>query len=128
MAESIASEFLAISERLIDLGLDYLTLDRSANTLSTGELQRIQLARAVRNKTTGVMYVLDEPSIGLHPANVDGLLAVVRDLVNRGNSVVVVDHDTRVIESADYVIEMGKGAGEHGGNVVACGQRGRNRK
>lgn len=121
MAESITSEFLAVSERLIDLGLDYLTLDRSANTLSTGELQRIQLARAVRNKTTGVMYVLDEPSIGLHPANVDGLLAVVRDLVLRGNSVVVVDHDTRVIEAADYVIEMGKGAGEHGGNVVACG-------
>lgn len=121
MAESIESEFLAVSERLIDLGLDYLTLDRSANTLSTGELQRIQLARAVRNKTTGVMYVLDEPSIGLHPANVDGLLAVIRDLVSRGNSVVVVDHDTRVIGAADYVIEMGKGAGEHGGNVVSCG-------
>lgn len=93
MAESITGEFLSVSERLIDLGLDYLTPDRAANTLSTGELQRIQLARAVRNKTTGVLYVLDEPSIGLHPANVDGLLAVIRDLVKRGNSVVVVDHD-----------------------------------
>lgn len=121
MAENIIKEFLSVSERLIDLGLDYLTPDRSANTLSTGELQRIQLARAVRNKTTGVLYVLDEPSIGLHPANVDGLLAVIRDLVARGNSVVVVDHDTRVISAADYIIEMGKGAGKNGGNVIACG-------
>lgn len=121
MAESIVKEFLSVSERLIDLGLDYLTPDRAANTLSTGELQRIQLARAVRNKTTGVLYVLDEPSIGLHPANVDGLLAVIRDLVKRGNSVAVVDHDTRVISAADYVIEMGAGAGKSGGNVLACG-------
>ena len=121
MAESIAKEFLSVSERLIDLGLDYLTLNRRANTLSTGELQRIQLARAVRNKTTGVLYVLDEPSIGLHPSNVDGLLAVIRDLVKRGNSVVAVDHDTRVIGAADYVIEMGEGAGKSGGNVIACG-------
>lgn len=121
MAESITGEFLSVSERLIDLGLDYLTPDRAANTLSTGELQRIQLARAVRNKTTGVLYVLDEPSIGLHPSNVDGLLAVIRDLVKRGNSVVVVDHDTRVIDAADYVIEMGEGAGKNGGNVIACG-------
>ena len=121
MAESITSEFLTVSERLIDLGLDYLTPDRAANTLSTGELQRIQLARAVRNKTTGVLYVLDEPSIGLHPSNVDGLLAVVRDLVRRGNSVVVVDHDTRVINAADYIVEMGVGAGKTGGNVIACG-------
>lgn len=121
MAESITGEFLSVSERLMDLGLDYLTPDRAANTLSTGELQRIQLARAVRNKTTGVLYVLDEPSIGLHPSNVDGLLAVIRDLVGRGNSVVVVDHDTRVINAADYVIEMGVGAGNAGGNVIACG-------
>ena len=121
MAESITNEFLSVSERLIDLGLDYLTPDRAANTLSTGELQRIQLARAVRNKTTGVLYVLDEPSIGLHPANVDGLLAVIRDLVKRGNSVVVVDHDTRVINAADYIIEMGVGAGKSGGEVVANG-------
>ena len=121
MAESITGEFLSVSERLIDLGLDYLTPDRAANTLSTGELQRIQLARAVRNKTTGVLYVLDEPSIGLHPSNVDGLLAVIRDLVKRGNSVVVVDHDTRVIDAADYVIEMGEGAGKNGGNVIASG-------
>lgn len=121
MAESIVKEFLSVSERLIDLGVDYLTPDRSANTLSTGELQRIQLARAVRNKTTGVLYVLDEPSIGLHPANVDGLLAVIKDLVKRGNSVVVVDHDTRVIGAADYIVEMGKGAGKTGGNVIACG-------
>ena len=124
MAESIAGEFLSVSERLVDLGLDYLTPDRAANTLSTGELQRIQLARAVRNKTTGVLYVLDEPSIGLHPSNVDGLLAVVRDLVKRGNSVVAVDHDTRVIAAADYVIEMGAGAGRNGGSVVACGSVG----
>lgn len=121
MAESITGEFLSVSERLMDLGLEYLTPDRAANTLSTGELQRIQLARAVRNKTTGVLYVLDEPSIGLHPSNVDGLLAVIRDLVRRGNSVVVVDHDTRVINAADYVIEMGVGAGKNGGKVIACG-------
>ena len=121
MAESIAKEFLSVSERLIDLGLDYLTPDRAANTLSTGELQRVGLARAVRNKTTGVMYVLDEPSIGLHPANVDGLLAVIRDLVARGNSVIVVDHDTRVINAADYVVEMGEGAGKEGGEVIAVG-------
>ena len=123
MAESIVKEFLSVSERLIDLGLDYLTPDRAANTLSTGELQRIQLARAVRNKTTGVLYVLDEPSIGLHPANVDGLLAVIRDLVKRGNSVAVVDHDTRVISAADYVIEMGAGAGKSGGNVLGLQSR-----
>ena len=121
MADSITKEFLSVSERLIDLGLDYLTPDRAANTLSTGELQRIQLARAVRNKTTGVMYVLDEPLIGLHPANVDGLLAVIRDLVARGNSVIVVDHDTRVIKAADYVVEMGEGAGKEGGTVIAAG-------
>ena len=121
MAESIVKEFLSVTARLMDLGLGYLTLDRAANTLSTGELQRIQLARAVRNRTTGVLYVLDEPSIGLHPANVDGLLAVMRDLVERGNSVVVVDHDVRVMQAADYLIEMGKGAGNLGGNIIAQG-------
>ncbi len=121
MAESITKEFLSVSARLMDLGLDYLTPDRYANTLSTGELQRIQLARAVRNKTTGVLYVLDEPSIGLHPVNVDGLLSVIRDLVARGNTVVVVDHDTRVIAAADEIIEMGVGAGALGGEVIAVG-------
>lgn len=121
MAESICRPFLAIGARLADLGLDYLSLDRAAATLSTGERQRVQLARAVRSRATGVLYVLDEPSIGLHPANVDGLLAMLRDLVARGNSVVVVDHDTRLVKAADWLIEMGPGAGEHGGRVVAQG-------
>ncbi|MCM1322503.1 MAG: excinuclease ABC subunit UvrA [Bacteroides sp.] len=121
MAQSIANQFLHTAKRLIDLGLGYLTLDRAGSTLSTGELQRTQLARAVRNRTTGVLYVLDEPSIGLHPVNVDGLIAVMRDLKERGNSVVVVDHDVRVIKAADYVIEMGKGAGQNGGSVIAQG-------
>ena len=121
MAESITAQFQSTAKRLMELGLGYLTLDRAASTLSTGERQRVQLARAVRNRTTGVLYVLDEPSIGLHPANVDGLLGLVRDLVAQGNSVVLVDHDTRVLKAADWLIEMGPGAGEHGGQVLTQG-------
>ena len=121
MARSICDSFLHTARRLLELGLGYLTLDRAGATLSTGERQRVQLARAVRNRTTGVLYVLDEPSIGLHPANVDGLLGLVRDLVDRGNSVVLVDHDTRVLKAADWLIEMGPGAGAAGGRVVTQG-------
>ena len=121
MAKNIVDQFLNISKRLIDLGLDYLSLDRSSSTLSTGERQRVQLARAVRNRTTGVLYVLDEPSIGLHPSNVDGLLGVINDLIDGGNSVVLVDHDTRVLRNVDYLIEMGKGAGKYGGNILTQG-------
>lgn len=121
MAESITAGFQNTAKRLMELGLGYLTLDRAASTLSTGERQRVQLARAVRNRTTGVLYVLDEPSIGLHPANVDGLLDLVRDLVAQGNSVVLVDHDTRVLKAADWLIEMGPGAGDHGGQVLTQG-------
>lgn len=121
MAESIYGQFLHTAKRLIDLGLGYLTLDRAGDTLSTGERQRVQLARAVRNRTTGVLYVLDEPSIGLHPANVDGLLGVVNDLVERGNSVVLVDHDVRVLKAVEHLIEMGKFAGADGGRVLAQG-------
>ena len=114
MAESITAGFQNTAKRLMELGLGYLTLDRAGSTLSTGERQRVQLARAVRNRTTGVLYVLDEPSIGLHPANVDGLLGLVRDLVAQGNSVVLVDHDTRVLKAADWLIEMGPGLSFHG--------------
>ena len=121
MAESIVSQFLNTAKRLEELGLGYLTLDRGGATLSTGERQRVQLARSVRSRTTGALYVLDEPSIGLHPANVDGLLGIVRDLVSHGNSVVMVDHDTRVLRAADWMIEMGPGAGAGGGMVVAEG-------
>lgn len=121
MAKSIAAQFTNTAKRLTQLGLGYLTLDRAASTLSTGERQRVQLARAVRNRTTGVLYVLDEPSIGLHPANVDGLLGLVHDLVAQGNSVVLVDHDTRVLKAADWLIEMGPGAGALGGQVLTQG-------
>ena len=121
MAESICESFQATAARLLDLGLGYLSLDREAATLSTGERQRVQLARSVRNRTTGVLYVLDEPSIGLHPANVDGLLGVMRDLVADGNSVVVVDHDVRVLKVCDHLIEMGPVAGAEGGHVIAQG-------
>lgn len=121
MANSIISQFLNTSQRLLDLGLGYLSLDRTASTLSTGELQRIQLARAIRNRTTGVLYVLDEPSIGLHPANVDGLITLIKDLVNQGNTVLLVDHDTQLLESVDWLIEMGPGAGEDGGTIVSQG-------
>ena len=121
MAESICESFRTAARRLMDLGLDYLSLDRAAATLSTGERQRMQLARAVRNRTTGVLYVLDEPSIGLHPANIVGLTGVMHDLVEDGNSVVLVDHDTQVLAESDWIIEMGPEAGAGGGYVIAQG-------
>ena len=124
MAVSICESFQHTARRLLELGLGYLSLDRAGSTLSTGERQRVQLARAVRNRTTGVLYVLDEPSIGLHPANIDGLLGVMRDLLADGNSVVMVDHDTRILAAADYLVEMGPEAGAGGGHVVACGTPG----
>ena len=122
MAESICEAFLSTAKRLIDLGLGYLTLDRSAATLSTGERQRMQLARAVRNRTTGVLYVLDEPSIGLHPSNIVGLTGVMHDLVADGNSVILVDHDTQILKEADWIVEMGPEAGANGGHVIAQGK------
>lgn len=121
MAESICESFRTVSRRLMDLGLGYLTLDRASSTLSTGERQRMQLARSVRNRTTGVLYVLDEPSIGLHPSNITGLLGVIRDLQSDGNSVVLVDHDTQILKESDWLIEMGPGSGAHGGTVIAQG-------
>ena len=121
MAQSICDAFQSTAKRLMDLGLGYLTLDRSASTLSTGERQRMQLARAVRNRTTGVLYVLDEPSIGLHPSNIVGLTGVTHDLVADGNSVILVDHDTQILKEADWIIEMGPEAGAKGGHVIAQG-------
>lgn len=121
MAESICESFLSVAKRLIDLGLGYITLDRTASTLSTGERQRTQLARAVRNRTTGVLYVLDEPSIGLHPSNIEGLTGVMDDLIADGNSVILVDHDTNILSHADWLIELGPKAGADGGTVVAEG-------
>ena len=121
MAQSICQSFQTVAKRLMDLGLSYLSLDRAASTLSTGERQRMQLARAVRNRTTGVLYVLDEPSIGLHPSNIVGLTDVMRDLVADGNSVLLVDHDTQILSQADWIIEMGPIAGADGGRVVAQG-------
>lgn len=121
MAKSICQSFQQTAKRLMELGLGYLTLDRAASTLSTGERQRMQLARAVRNRTTGVLYVLDEPSIGLHPANIQGLIRVMEDLKRDGNSVLLVDHDIQVLKEADWIVEMGEGAGEAGGSVIAQG-------
>ncbi len=121
MAQSIGEAYLGSAARLMDLGLGYLTLDRASSTLSTGERQRMQLARAVRNRTTGVLYVLDEPSIGLHPANIVGLTGVMRDLVRDGNTVLLVDHDTQILREASRIIEMGPGAGSKGGTVIAEG-------
>ena len=121
MAESICESFLTLAKRLMDLGLGYLSLDRAASTLSTGERQRLQLARAVRNRTTGVLYVLDEPSIGLHPSNIVGLKAVMHDLIGDGNSVVLVDHDVEILSEADWIVEMGPEAGADGGEVIAEG-------
>ena len=121
MAASICDSFRGAAKRLMDLGLSYLTLDRSASTLSTGERQRMQLARAVRNRTTGVLYVLDEPSIGLHPANMEGLTGVMKDLLADGNTVILVDHDTHVLKEADWLVEMGPDAGAGGGTVIAEG-------
>ena len=121
MAASICESFQTSARRLLDLGLGYLALDRASSTLSTGERQRMQLARAVRNRTTGVLYVLDEPSIGLHPSNIIGLTGVMHDLIDDGNSIVLVDHDTQVLAEADWIIEMGPGAGAEGGQVIAEG-------
>ena len=121
MAQSICGAFESTAKRLMDLGLGYLTLDRATATLSTGERQRMQLARAVRNRTTGVLYVLDEPSIGLHPSNIVGLTGVMHDLVADGNSVILVDHDTQILKEADWIVEMGPEAGAKGGHVIAQG-------
>jgi len=121
MAEDICHEFLTASQRLTELGLTYLSLDRAATTLSTGERQRMQLARAVRNRTSGVLYVLDEPSIGLHPANIAGLCGVMDDLVADGNSVLLVDHDTQILQKAHHLIELGPKAGAEGGHIIAEG-------
>ncbi len=121
MAKSICDSFQGAAKRLMDLGLSYLTLDRSASTLSTGERQRMQLARAVRNRTTGVLYVLDEPSIGLHPSNLEGLTGVMQDLLADGNTVILVDHDINILKEADYLIELGPDAGADGGTVIAQG-------
>ncbi|MBE5997558.1 MAG: excinuclease ABC subunit UvrA [Lachnospiraceae bacterium] len=121
MAKSICESYYTAAKRLMDLGLSYLTIDRAASTLSTGERQRMQLARAVRNRTTGVLYVLDEPSIGLHPANIVGLNGVMHDLIADGNSVLLVDHDTQILKEADWIIEMGPESGAAGGEVIAEG-------
>lgn len=121
MASALFTEFVENLQPLLDLGLDYLTMARNGNTLSTGELQRIQLARTLRTETTGVLYVLDEPSIGLHPANVDGLIKVLHKLVAQGNSLVVVDHNVDIIKAADEIIEIGPGSGEQGGEILDQG-------
>ncbi len=121
MARNIGESFLLTARRLVDLGLGYLSLDRASATLSTGERQRMQLARVVRNRTTGILYVLDEPSIGLHPANINGLKGVMHDLIADGNSIVLVDHDTQILRDADWLVELGPGAGANGGRIVAEG-------
>ncbi|MBD5365997.1 MAG: excinuclease ABC subunit UvrA [Bacteroides sp.] len=121
MARNIGEAFLLTARRLVDLGLGYLSLDRASSTLSTGERQRMQLARVVRNRTTGILYVLDEPSIGLHPANIDGLKGVMHDLIDDGNSIVLVDHDTQILREADRIVELGPGAGANGGHIIAEG-------
>ena len=121
MAEAIVAEMSEPIARLQQLGVGYLSLDRASSTLSTGERQRVQLARAVRNRTTGVLYVLDEPSIGLHPSNVEGLLGVMDDLLADGNSVVMVDHDVRALCHADHLIELGPTSGADGGRIIAQG-------
>lgn len=122
MAISICESFHTAAKRLMDLGLSYLTIDRASSTLSTGERQRMQLARAVRNRTTGVLYVLDEPSIGLHPSNMEGLVGVMEDLLADGNSIILVDHDVNVLKKASWLIEMGPKAGAEGGTVIAQGR------
>ena len=121
MAVNIGEAFLLTARRLVDLGLGYLSLDRASSTLSTGERQRMQLARVVRNRTTGILYVLDEPSIGLHPANINGLKGVMRDLISDGNSIVLVDHDTQILRDANWLVELGPGAGAKGGEIIAEG-------
>ncbi|NEA30629.1 excinuclease ABC subunit UvrA [Streptomyces sp. SID13031] len=121
MAARIVEAFTTTAEHLLGLGLGYLSLGRASRTLSTGELQRVQLSRTLRSSATGLLYVLDEPSIGLHPSNIDALMDVARRLVETGNSVVLVDHDVRVLRHADWLIEIGPGAGSHGGQIVATG-------
>ncbi|MBO7719551.1 MAG: excinuclease ABC subunit UvrA, partial [Methanosphaera sp.] len=121
IANPIYEEFSDNADSLLELGLGYLTLDRPSSTLSTGELQRVQLARTVRNQTTGILYVLDEPSIGLHPANIDGLIKLVRRLNDDGNTIVIVDHDTRILSIADYMIEIGPASGKKGGQIISQG-------
>lgn len=121
MCESICQSYFDTSRRLLELGLSYLSLDRAGSTLSTGERQRMQLARCVRNRTTGVIYVLDEPSIGLHPANIVGLVGVMNDLTDDGNSVLLVDHDTQILRNSDWLIELGPEAGAKGGEIIAQG-------
>ena len=121
MAINIGESFLLTARRLVDLGLSYISLDRASSTLSTGERQRMQLARVVRNRTTGILYVLDEPSIGLHPANINGLKGVMQDLIADGNSIVLVDHDTQILRDADWMVELGPGAGANGGRIIAEG-------
>ena len=121
MAQDIVEEFMDNANILLDLGLGYISLDRPSNTLSTGELQRVQIAKTLKNHTTGVLYVLDEPSIGLHPNNIDGLINVIKRLVDDGNSIILVDHDTKILGIADYMIELGPNAGADGGSIIAKG-------
>jgi excinuclease ABC subunit A len=121
VAEKILKEIIARLEFLINVGLDYLSLERSADTLSGGEAQRIRLASQIGSGLTGVMYVLDEPSIGLHQRDNDRLLATLKRLRDLGNTVIVVEHDEDAIRMADYVVDMGPGAGVHGGHIVAEG-------
>ncbi|MBP6499835.1 MAG: excinuclease ABC subunit UvrA [Thauera sp.] len=121
VADKIVKEIADRLSFLINVGLDYLSLDRSADTLSGGEAQRIRLASQIGSGLTGVMYVLDEPSIGLHQRDNDRLLATLTQLRDLGNTVIVVEHDEDAIRSADYLIDMGPGAGEHGGHIVAHG-------
>jgi len=121
IADKIVREIANRLQFLVNVGLDYLALDRSADTLSGGEAQRIRLASQIGSGLTGVMYVLDEPSIGLHQRDNDRLLATLKELRDLGNSVIVVEHDFEAIMSADYVVDMGPGAGEHGGHIVAEG-------
>lgn len=121
LGKNLTNELLELLAPIVDLGLNYLAISRAGNSLSTGELQRIQLARTIRNQMTGVLYVLDEPSVGLHPANVTGLIKILRELVQLGNSLIVVDHDTSIIAAADYVIEIGPDSGKDGGRVISQG-------
>ena len=119
----LLGELTGTLQPLLDLGLGYLSLDREGASLSTGERQRIELTSTVRANTTGMLYVLDEPSVGLHPSNVEGLRTSIATLVANGNSVVIVEHDLELIRSADWVVELGPGAGEHGGTIIAEGPR-----
>src|SRR6476620_11806993 len=121
IADKVVREVAARLKFLNDVGLNYLSLDRSAETLSGGEAQRIRLASQIGSGLTGVMYVLDEPSIGLHQRDNDRLIGTLKHLRDIGNSVIVVEHDEDMIRAADHVIDMGPGAGIHGGEVMAQG-------